>query len=327
MGERSDPIEALTAEARALVSREVDRRGFLKCASWTGTALVWTVSGGLLSACGAAAVGQGTASSTAARTNDLFFVQISDSHIGFKGPANPDVEGTFTEAISQVNALPQSPAFVMHTGDLTHTASAEQFGKVHDLLGTIRAPRVMVLPGEHDTVGGPQLYLQTFGKGSKGQGWYSFDTAGVHFLCLVNVVNLTNLGHLGQEQIDFVKQDLAGLGSDTPLVVFAHVPLFSMYDAWGWGTDDALQALSYTRRFGSVTVLNGHVHQVMTKVEGNVTFHTMPATAYPLPAPGAAPAPSPVTVPAGQLHGVLGIREVQYRAGTGAVSLTDEALR
>jgi 3',5'-cyclic-AMP phosphodiesterase len=150
--------------------------------------------------------------------------------------------------------------------------------------------------------------------------------AGVHFLALVNVVNLTNLGHLGQDQIDFVKQDLGGLSADTPLVVFAHVPLFSMYDAWGWGTNDALQALSCMRRFASVTVLNGHVHQVMTKVEGNVAFHTMPATAYPLPAPGAAAAPSPVTVPAGQLHGVLGIREVQYRAGTGAVSLTDQRL-
>lgn len=326
MAEDRDPIATLSAEARELVSREVDRRGFLRCASWSGTALVWTVSGGLLSACGAAAVSSGTSGTPSAKTDDLFFVQVSDSHIGFRGTANPDALGTFKEAIEQVNNLPVSPAFVMHTGDLTHTATPEQFGTISDLLGTIRAPKVMVLPGEHDTINGPQPYLQSFGKGSKGDGWYSFDLAGIHFLSLVNVVALTNLGHLGQAQIDFIRQDLAGLSSDTPLVVFAHVPLFAMYEKWGWGTDDALVALSLMRRFASVTVLNGHVHQVMTKVEGNITFHTMPATAYPLPAPGAAPAPNPVTLPAGQLHSVLGIREVQYHAASHALSLRDDRL-
>ena len=288
--------------------------------------MVWTVSGGLLSACGAAVIPSAASGTPSASTDDLFFVQISDSHIGFKGPANPDVLGTFTEAVGQVNNLTASPAFVMHTGDLTHTATPEQFGTIRELLGTIRAPRVMVLPGEHDTVNGPQLYLQNFGKGTRGDGWYTFDLAGVHFLSLVNVVALTNLGHLGQAQLDFIKKDLAGLSSDTPLVVFAHVPLFAMYEKWGWGTDDALAALSLMRRFASVTVLNGHVHQVMTKVEGNITFHTMPATAYPLPAPGAAPAPSPVTVPAAQLHGVLGIREVQYHAASRSLSLRDDRL-
>jgi Icc protein len=326
MAENKDPISSLSVEGRQLVAREVDRRGFLKCASWAGAAAVWTVSGGVLSACGAAALQSGARPGSAA-THDLFFVQISDSHIGFKGTANPDVTGTFQEAINQINALPQSPAFVMHTGDLTHTASADQFGMVKDMLASIRTPTTLVLPGEHDTVEGPQLYLDTFGKGTKGEGWYSFDHAGVHFLSLVNVVNLTNLGHLGQEQIDFVQRDLSGLGSDTPLVVFAHVPLFSVYEKWGWGTDDSLRALSFMRRFASVTVLNGHIHQVMSRVEGNVSFHTMPATAYPLPAPGKAPAPNPVTLPAGQLHGVLGIREVQYHATGHAITLTDQHLR
>ena len=320
-----DPLAHLDARGRALVGREVGRRGFLKCASWSGAAVVWTVSGGLVSACGTAAA-QLKGSSTSGRTSDLFFVQLSDSHIGFKGPANPDVLGSFTQAIAQVNALPQSPAFVIQTGDLTHTASAAQFDGVDQLLRTIRAPRILTVPGEHDTVQGPSAYLQTFGKGSRGDGWYSFDMNGVHFLALNNVVDITLLGHLGAAQLDFVARDLAGLSSDTPLVVFGHIPLWTVYEKWGWGTDDAAQALSHMRRFGSVTVLNGHIHQVMSKVEGNVTFHTMPATAYPLPAPGVGPAPTPVTLPAGQLHGVLGIREVEYRAAADTVSLQDQRL-
>src|SRR5579864_9093042 len=247
MAEHNDPISSLSIQGRRLVARKVDRRGFLKCASWAGAAAVWTVSGGVVSACGAATALQNAARSGSAATHDLFFVQISDSHIGFKGTANPDVTGTFQEAINQINALPQSPAFVMHTGDLTHTASADQFGTIKDMLTSIRTPMTLVLPGEHDTVEGPQLYLDTFGKGTKGEGWYSFDHAGVHFLSLVNVVNLTNLGHLGQDQIDFIQQDLSGLSSDTPLVVFAHVPLWSVYDKWGWGTDDSLRALSFMR--------------------------------------------------------------------------------
>lgn len=320
-----DAAAHLDSRARALISREVGRRGFLTCASWTGAAVVWTVSGGLLSACGAA-VSQLATSPAARRTKDLFFVQLSDSHIGFHGSANPDVLGSLTRAIDMVNALPQRPAFVMHTGDLTHTATATQFDGVDQLLRTIKTPQLLTVPGEHDTVEGPSAYLQTFGKGSAGDGWYSFDVDGVHFLALNNVVDITLLGHLGTAQLDFIKKDLAGLSADTPLVVFGHIPMWTIYEKWGWGTDDAAQAMSYMRRFGSVTVLNGHIHQVMSKVEGNVTFHTMPATAYPLPAPGAAPAPTPVTLPAGQLSGVLGIREVQYRAADQKVALTDEHL-
>jgi Icc protein len=303
---------------------EIDRRGFLKCMAWAGTGVVWTVTGGLLSGCELGA-GQSTASTP--KTRDLYFVQISDSHIGFKGAANQDVTGTFQLAIDQVNALATRPAFVMHTGDLSHTSAADQFDTVKQLLGTIRAGSVFQLPGEHDAVtGDDKAYLAMFGTGASGNGWYSFDMNGVHFLALVNAVGTQSMGHLGADQLDWIKKDVAGLSSETPIVVFAHVPLFAMYPKWGWSTDDATQALSMMKRFAAVTVLNGHVHQVMSKVEGNVTFHTARATAFPQPAPGTAPNPGPLTVPSTQLHQALGIMEARYTAHTGQVARIDDPL-
>jgi 3',5'-cyclic-AMP phosphodiesterase len=323
MAERDDAMIHLDEAGRALIDREVDRRGFLKCASWVGAGTIWTLSGGLVAACGTALTGQGAGGAASTPTGP-YFVQISDSHIGFTGTANPDVLGSFTRAIAQVNALPQRPAFVVHTGDLTHTSTAEQFTTVRDLLGTLKTPQVIVVPGEHDTVMGPKPYLDVFGTGTQGDGWSSFDMGGIHFLYLNNVVDITNLGHLGTAQLEFIAKDVRNLRSDTPIVVFAHMPMWTIYERWGWGTDDAAQALSYLKRFASVTVLNGHIHQIMSKVEGNVTFSTTTTTAYPLPAPGTAPAPAPVTLPAGKLHDVLGIREVRYRGAGRGFRLTDD---
>lgn len=327
MAERDDLMGQLDEAGRALVAREVDRRGLLKCASWAGAAAVWTLSGGLVAACGDALRGAEAGGGSPSGGEGLFFVQISDSHIGFQGTANPDVLGSFQRAIADINAMPQRPAFVVHTGDLTHTSTAAQFDTVRQLLGTLRTPHVEVLPGEHDTVMGPKPYLDVFGQGTQGDGWSSFDMAGVHFLSLNNVVDVTNLGHLGAAQLKFIEKDVAGLGSDTPIVVFAHIPLWTIYEQWGWGTDDAAQALSYMRRFASVTVLNGHIHQILSKVEGNVTFSTATTTAYPLPAPGKAPAPAPVTLPAGRLRDVLGIREVRHRFAAQHLQLKDDLLR
>ena len=299
--------------------KELSRRDFLHHSAWAGSAVVFSVAGGtLLSAC---------AGSSPPATKDFTFAQISDPHIGFTGKANPDVTGTFMEAIAQVNALAVRPAFVVNTGDLTHTSTPEQFDQVKQLHTTLKTDRVWVVPGEHDAVDDHgQKYLQAFGAGSQGNGWYSFDYNGVHFLALNNSFDLQNLGHLGADQIDFVKKDLAPLKSHTPLVVFAHMPMFDMYPKWGWGTDDALQALSFMRRFGSVTVLNGHVHQVMSKVEGNITFHTAATTAYPLPPPGGAETPGPVTVASDKLHAALGIRRATYVAKKTGLALIDEVL-
>ena len=305
------------------MSADIDRRGFLRCMAWAGTAAVWTVGGGVLSGCQLG----GTAAPAAPRTRDLFFVQISDSHIGFKGAANADVTGTFAQAIAQINALPARPAFVMHTGDLTHTSTAEQFDTVRQMMGTIRAGATFQVPGEHDAVtGDDRSYLQVFGRGSVGTGWSSFDLNGVHFLALVNAVATQGMGHLGQEQLDWIRRDLAGLSSETPIVVFAHVPLFAMYPTWGWATDDAVRALSTMKRFAAVTCLNGHVHQVMSKVEGNVTFHTARATAFPQPKPGEAASPGPLTVPSGLLHQALGISEARYTAKEHRIAIVDDTL-
>jgi 3',5'-cyclic-AMP phosphodiesterase len=303
---------------------EIDRRGFLRCMAWAGTGVVWTVTGGVLSGCEL-----GAASGPARPgTKDLFFVQVSDSHIGFRGAANQDVTGTFGLAIDQVNALPSRPAFVMHTGDLTHTSTAAQFDTVRQMLGTIRTGGVFQVPGEHDAVtGDDRAYLGVFGRGAAGTGYYSFDLNGVHFLALVNAVATQGMGHLGPAQLDWVRRDLAGRSSETPIVVFAHVPLFAMYPAWGWSTDDAVQALAMMKRFAAVTCLNGHVHQVMSKVEGNVTFHTARATAFPQPRPGEAPNPGPLTVPSAQLHQALGITEARYVARTGHVAVIDDTLQ
>jgi hypothetical protein len=171
-----------------------------------------------------------------------------------------------------------------------------------------------------------QKYREVFGAGTRGEGWYSFDIAGVHVIALVNTLHMTKLGHLGQDQLDFIKKDVAPLSSDTPIIVFSHIPLFAMYPDWGWGTDDSVQALSYLKRFASVTCLNGHVHQVFSKTEGNVTFFSGTTTAYPLPHPGDGPAPKPLTLPAGKLHDALGIREVAYNKGQQALALKERTL-
>jgi 3',5'-cyclic AMP phosphodiesterase CpdA len=272
------------------------RRQLIRHSAWFGAAVVLTVAGGEV-------ISHVAGSSGAAQqaTPALRFAQISDSHIGFNGPANPNVIDTFNHAIGQLNSLGYTPDFVIHTGDLTHLATPAQFDQVKQMLTGLNTPHVFTVPGEHDsTDDAGQKYRQAFGAGTRGDGWYSFDIAGVHLIGLVNTLNMQKLGHLGTDQLEFVEKDVAGLSSDTPIVVFSHIPLFAMYPDWRWGTDDAAQALSYLKRFSSVTCLNGHVHQLFSKTEGNVTFYSATTTAYPLPAPGQGPAPKPVTLPAGK---------------------------
>jgi 3',5'-cyclic-AMP phosphodiesterase len=303
----------------------LDRRGFLKCMAWAGTGLLWTVSGGVPKALALGRLG----TLTPAEQKSLFFAQISDSHIGFNKAANTDVTATLRSAVDRLNALPERPAFVLHTGDISQLSRADEFDTADQVLKGLRTERTFFVPGEHDVISdnGAQ-YRQRYGKQTVGGGWYSFDHSGVHFIGLVNVLNLKagGLGALGPEQIDWLRRDVAGLASSTPLVVFAHVPLWTVYPAWGWGTDDSEQALTLLRRFGSVTVLNGHIHQIMQKVEGNVAFHTALSTAFPQPAPGSAPSPGPMTVDAGQLGSFLGVRHVTYVEGRGMLATVDQTL-
>jgi 3',5'-cyclic AMP phosphodiesterase CpdA len=307
----------------------IDRRGFLKCMAWAGTGVLWTINGGILSskALGETVAAGGKLLGASAAT--LNFVQISDSHIGFKKPANSDVAATFRETIARVNALPVAPEFMLHTGDLTHLAEAEEFDGLEQMLKDCRTKQVFYVPGEHDILNdnGAQ-YRERFGKGTRGQGWYSFDQKGVHFVGLVNVQGITEggLGVLGGEQLDWLAKDLAPLSAETPLVVFAHVPLWMVYPKWGWGTDDGAKALALMKRFGSVTVLNGHIHQALQKIEGNMIFHTARSTAFPQPAPGTAPKPGPMTVEATQLRSFLGLTKVSYVENHPTLAIVDSTL-
>jgi 3',5'-cyclic AMP phosphodiesterase CpdA len=299
------------------------RRQLLRHTAWFGAAVGLAVAGGevISHLAGAADTTAGQGSAT------VRFAQVSDSHIGFAGTANPDVTASFERAVDRINNLGYTPDFVIHTGDLTHLASAGQFDQVRQMMSRLKTPHVFTVPGEHDSIDDAgQKYRSVFGAGTRGDGWYSFDIAGVHVIALVNTLNLKKLGHLGVDQLEFVEKDVAPLSSDTPIVVFSHIPLFAMYPNWGWGTDDAAQALSYLRRFASVTCLNGHVHQLFSKTEGNITFHSGTTTAYPLPHPGDGPAPKPLTLPAGKLHDALGIREVSYTTGQQVLALKERTL-
>lgn len=301
----------------------MSRRQLIRHGAWFGAAVGLAVVGGeVISHLASAAPTAQPAGAT------LRFAQVSDSHIGFHGSANPDVVDSFGRAIASINNLGYQPDFVIHTGDLTHLSTPEQFDQVKQMMGGVNAPHVFTVPGEHDSVDDAgQKYRAAFGAGSRGDGWYSVDIAGVHVIGLVNTLNLTKLGHLGVDQLEFIEKDVAPLSADTPIVVFSHIPLFAMYPEWGWGTDDAGRALSYLRRFASVTCLNGHVHQVFSKTEGNVTFHSATTTAYPLPHPGDGSAPKPVTLPAGALQDALGIREVTYVKGQSELALKEDKLR
>lgn len=300
------------------------RRQLIRHTAWFGAAVGFAVAGGeVISHVAGEAVAQ-----RAHAEPTLRFAQISDSHLGFTGAPNADVAGTFRHAIDKVNNLGYTPDFVIHTGDLTHLSSPEQFDQVKQMMSDLKTPHVFTVPGEHDSVDDAgQKYRNAFGANAVGDGWYSLDIAGVHLIALVNTLNLRKLGHLGVDQLEFVKKDVARLSSDTPIIVFSHIPLFAMYPQWGWGTDDATQALSYLRRFSSVTCLNGHVHQLFSKTEGNVAFYSGTTTAYPLPRPGDGPAPKPVTLPAGKLRDALGIREVSYTRGETVLALKERTLQ
>jgi 3',5'-cyclic AMP phosphodiesterase CpdA len=304
----------------------VDRRGFLKCMAWAGTGVVWAVSGGML---GCSRVEQ-EADQAAAPT--FTFVQVSDSHLGFSSDPNRDVAETYRVAIAKINNLPTRPAFVLHTGDLTHMAKVEEFAAVDQLHSTIQADQVFCVPGEHDLEGpDPRRFMERYGQGAVtgGLGWRSFDYRGVHFVGLNNcmALHVGSLGLLGAAQLGWLRDDLAGKSDSTPIVVFAHIPLWTVYPQWNWGTQDSAQVMELLARFGSVTVLNGHIHQILQKVEGHVTFHSARSTAFPQPVAGQAPSPGPIrNLPAGQLRNMLGVTRVAYVEHNSTLAITDETL-
>jgi Icc protein len=312
------------SQLEALTDVRLSRRKALSClGAWSGAAVMWSVVGGVPRAFAKAADKEG------ALARGFSFAQISDTHLGFHKDANPDVTGTLRRCIGDLNALAQPPAFVVHTGDITHLSKPEEFDLAEQLLGEIRVDRMHFVPGEHDALdNGLTGYLQRHGKQGNGQPWYSFDDHGVHFVGLSNVVDFKvgSMPTLGDDQLRWLEQDLAARSASMPVVVLAHIPLWTVYEPWGWGTADAARALTAFRRFGSVTVLNGHIHQVMQKVEGHVAFHTAMSTAYPQPAPGAAASPGPLTVPAGELGRYLGTRELHLVRAKGPLATVDRPI-
>jgi 3',5'-cyclic AMP phosphodiesterase CpdA len=301
---------------------QTSRRGALKCLG-IGAGTLFTLSSGVFDAIDLA---------EAATKPDIgtpLFLQISDTHIGFNKEANPDVVGTLNKSIDLVNALPQQPAFAIHTGDITHLSKAEEFDNAQQLLKRLRVSEIHAVPGEHDVTDGPGAeFFARYGKASNNKGYYSFDVNGVHFIALVNVMAFKagGLGALGDDQLAWLKDDLSARSASQPIVVFAHMPLWTIYEPWGWGTAEGDQIAVLLARFGSVTVLNGHIHQIIRKVEGNITFHTARSTAYPQPLAGVGPGPGPLKVPADQLPKMLGITTVTVMPVSGSLSLSDSTL-
>jgi 3',5'-cyclic-AMP phosphodiesterase len=292
----------------------MQRRKFIEHVSWTGLGIAWAVgANGLFTAC---QVEEPTAqkSSTA---SPFSFVQISDTHIGFHKPANEHVTDTLQKTINAINALLAPPAFVVHTGDISHLSKPEEFDLAKQLLSQLKVP-LFTLPGEHDTIGDRgKAYEEAFPRKDVREGLQSWDQAGIHFVSLTNVLDFgtTGSGKLGQAQLDVLAKDLAGQKPDTPLVIFSHIPLYDLYPKWGWATADSAQLLSLLARFASVTVLTGHIHQVIEHSEGNIRFHTATTTAYPLPAPGHGEKPAPVNLPKNSLLAAIGFRTVEVIAG------------
>jgi len=299
------------------------RRKVLECMTWAGTGVLWTISGGVPHSLGL------VDEADAAEAKGLTFLQISDSHMGFDKPANPNAKGTLEEAIARITSIPKKPAFMIHTGDITHLSKESEFDDAEKIISQAKLD-VHYVPGEHDIIDPDiKIYKERYGRGTKGSGYYSFDANGVHFLGLVNVANLKGggMGSLGNEQLEWIEDDLKGRSASTPIVVFAHIPLLTVYPQWGWGTEDSARALGYMKRFGSVTVLNGHIHQVMQKVEGNVTFHTARSTAFPQPAPGSAPSAGPMKVPDEKLRTMLGTASVTFKRGDKQLAIIDTPLK
>jgi 3',5'-cyclic AMP phosphodiesterase CpdA len=306
-------------------SPRLSRRRALKCMAFGGAGTLFALSGGVL-----APIDLAVAASRRERSlGKPLFVQLSDSHIGFHKDANPDVNGTLSSTIDLVNGLQEQPALILHTGDITHLSKPEEFDTAQQMLGRLRTGELHTVPGEHDVADATVTeYFNRFGKASNNKGYYSFDHGGVHFVALINVLQAKDggAGYLGDEQLAWVRQDLNARTASTPVVVFAHMPLWNIYEPWGWRTSDSEALLSELRRFGSVTVLNGHIHQIVQKVEGNITFHTARSTAYPQPAPGEGPGPGPLKVPAEELAHRLGMTSVSVKAHPRSLVLNDTAL-
>jgi len=302
-----------------------NRRDFLKGVVAAGGGAAWALASGARIPHALAAAAPIT---QAAIAPDFTIVEISDTHLGFTKAANPHVTETFEEVIQRLNALPQQPAFVVHTGDHAHNSKPSELDTAKQLLGTIKVDRTFSIPGEHDVfLDQGRAYRSLFAKGAIGTGYWSLDYNGVHFIGLVNDAGAlgTAQGTLGPTQLAWIKQDLSSISSDTPLILFSHVPLLPVYVPWGWSTSDSDSLLAIVSRFNAVTALNGHIHQRVTKASGNVVMHTSNPTSFPDHAPGQG-TPTPLTVPSTVLPSRLGFRIAAFVSGAARPAVIDITL-
>jgi len=281
--------------------KDIDRRQFLKIAGLGGVVFA--------SGLGCASAKPDDMGYEAAQ-DEFFFVQLSDTHWGFKGAPNPDAEGTLPKAIAAVNALDPQPDFIVFTGDLTHTTDdpaerRRRMAKFKELIGGLKTQRIRLMPGEHDaSLDNGEAFKEFFG-----QTHYSFDHKGVHFIALDNVSDPK--GAIGDEQLGWLKGDLATQKPDARIVVLTHRPLFPLYPQWDWATRDGDQAIAALMPYQNVTVFYGHIHQEHHFKTAHINHHAARSLIFPQPAPGSTPKRVPVAWDPAHPYQGLGFRQIE----------------
>jgi hypothetical protein len=240
---------------------------------------------------------------------DFYFLQLSDTHWGYEGPANPEAGVTLKRTTAAIAAAARKPDFVVFTGDLTHDTKdaalrRARLGEFEQIVTGIGIPHRRFLPGEHDaSADHGAAYRERFGETH-----WSFDHKGIHFVGLDNVSDPE--GALGEAQLGWLEKDLERLSRSQPIVVFAHRPLFDLYPSWDWTTRDGARAISILSAHENVTVFYGHIHQEHHHTTGSIAHHSARSLIFPLPTPGSAPKRAPLPWdPASPAHG-LGYRGV-----------------
>ena len=289
----------------------IDRRNFLKLAALGGGAVFASRLAG------------------AANTpyDDFYFVQLSDTHWGFNGPkVNPDAQGTLPKAISAVNSLAEKPDFIVFTGDLTHTTDnpierRKRMGEFREIAAKLDVKEVRFMPGEHDaSLDNGKAFIEFFGPTH-----YTFDHKGVHFIALDNVSDPA--ARIGEEQLAWLKDDLASQPKDARIVVLTHRPLFDLAPQWDWATRDGQAAVDLLMPFQNVTVFYGHIHQEHHKTTGHIAHHSAKSLIFPLPAPMSQPKREPVLWDAEHPYRGLGFREVEAEAAGTKYSINELPVR
>jgi calcineurin-like phosphoesterase family protein len=283
-------------------SRHVNRRQFAKLAGLGGVVF----ASGLFDL-----AGSGATKAMAAEAGDFMFVQLSDTHWGFTGDAaNPEAKNTLKKAVAAVNSLTMQPDFIVFTGDLTHTTDDAQLrrqrmGEFRDIVKELKVKTLRLMPGEHDaSLDNGAAFKEFFGDTH-----YSFDHKGVHFLVLDNVSDPA--AKVGDEQIGWLKQDLAKLDKAQPIVVFTHRPLFDLYPDWDWATRDGNAVIDALMPYQHVTVFYGHIHQEHHQMTGHIAHHAAKSLIFPLPAPGSQPKRTPLPWDASAPFKGMGWRAVE----------------